>query len=36
MGFDLYGVEPANKTGEYFRNNSWYWRPCDSRVARTC
>ena len=24
---DVYGKEPKNKNGEYFRNNIWYWRP---------
>ena len=27
MGFDLYGQEPKNKFGEYFRQNVWGWRP---------
>lgn len=27
MGMDVYGKAPANKTGEYFRNNCWWWRP---------
>lgn len=27
MGFDVYGLEPEGKMGEYFRNNVWYWRP---------
>ena len=26
MGYDLYGVNPKNEKGEYFRNNCWYWR----------
>jgi hypothetical protein len=26
MGFDLIGVNPKNETGEYFRNNVWWWR----------
>jgi len=26
MGFDLIGVNPSNKRGEYFRNNIWWWR----------
>ena len=25
MGFDLFGIEPRNKKGEYFRNNIWWW-----------
>ena len=27
MGMDVYGKEPKSKTGEYFRNNVWWWRP---------
>ena len=27
MGFDLFGVEPLNEKGEYFRNNMWHWPP---------
>ena len=27
MGFDVYGIEPKNKDGEYFRNTVWWWRP---------
>ena len=27
MGMDVYGQNPANKTGEYFRRNIWGWRP---------
>ncbi len=27
MGMDVYGVEPQNETGKYFRNNIWWWRP---------
>jgi len=27
MGFDIIGVEPKNKTGEYFRNSIGEWRP---------
>jgi hypothetical protein len=27
MGMDVVGIAPRNKTGEYFRNNVWYWRP---------
>jgi len=25
MGFDVCGIDPINKEGEYFRNNIWYW-----------
>jgi len=27
MGMDVYGNRPKNETGEYFRNNVWWWRP---------
>jgi hypothetical protein len=27
MGFDVYGRNAKTKTGEYFRNNVWWWRP---------
>ncbi|WP_081349487.1 hypothetical protein [Mycobacteroides chelonae] len=27
MGMDVFGVSPANETGQYFRNNVWWWRP---------
>jgi len=27
MGFDIYGISPKEKKGEYFRSNSWGWRP---------
>ena len=27
MGMDVIGVEPTSQTGEYFRNNVWWWRP---------
>jgi hypothetical protein len=27
MGMDVIGKAPANETGEYFRNNVWYWKP---------
>lgn len=26
MGMDVYGKNPKSKTGEYFRNNVWWWR----------
>lgn len=26
MGFDLYGIKAKSKSGEYFRNNVWWWR----------
>lgn len=27
MGMDVYGREPINEVGVYFRNNVWWWRP---------
>lgn len=27
MGFDVYGKNPKNEKGEYFRNNVWWWHP---------
>ena len=24
---DVYGTNPTDKVGEYFRNNVWWWRP---------
>lgn len=27
MGMDVYGTEPLNQKGEYFRNNVWWWHP---------
>jgi len=27
MGFSLIGLKAQNKTGEYFQNNIWWWRP---------
>lgn len=27
MGMDVDGLNPKNETGEYFRNNVWWWRP---------
>jgi hypothetical protein len=27
MGMDVFGKNPVNETGEYFRNNVWWWRP---------
>src|SRR3990167_836191 len=36
MGFDLYGLKAKNKTGEYFRNNVWWWRPLANYVMEVC
>lgn len=27
MGMDVFGQDPKNEKGEYFRNNVWWWRP---------
>lgn len=27
MGMDVFGKNPKSETGEYFRNNVWWWRP---------
>jgi hypothetical protein len=27
MGMDVYGSQPTDSKGEYFRNNIWWWRP---------
>lgn len=27
MGMDVFGLEPTDEKGEYFRNNVWFWRP---------
>ena len=27
MGMDVFGNDPKTDTGEYFRNNVWWWRP---------
>ncbi len=33
MGMDVFGNEPKNEAGEYFRNNVWWWRPLWDFVA---
>lgn len=35
MGMDVYGLKPRNKSGEYFRNNVWYWHPLWSYIEET-
>jgi len=27
VGFDVFGKNPKNETGKYFRNNVWWWHP---------
>ena len=36
MGFDLFGVNPKNGKGEYFRNNVWWWRPLWHYTCTVC
>ena len=36
MGFDLNGVDPISKKGEYFRANVWWWRPLWKFVCVNC
>jgi len=36
MGYDLSGIKPKNDTGDYFRNNVWWWRPLWSYVCEVC
>ena len=36
MGFDLNGVNPISKKGEYFRANVWWWRPLWKFVCVNC
>ena len=33
MGMDVYGKNAQNETGEYFRNNVWFWRPLWSYIC---
>ena len=32
MGMDVYGKRASDKSGEYFRNNVWWWRPLQNYV----
>jgi DnaJ-class molecular chaperone len=32
MGFDVHGKKPTKSNGDYFRNNSWWWRPLAAYV----
>lgn len=36
MGFDLIGLNPDDKSGEYFRNNIWWWPPLWDYVCAVC
>jgi hypothetical protein len=33
MGMDVYGRNPVNEAGEYFRNNCWYWSPLADYIS---
>lgn len=33
MGMEVKGKNPTTKTGEYFRNNVWWWRPLAEYVC---
>ena len=35
MGMDVYGKNPANETGQYFRRNVWGWHPLWGYVEDT-
>lgn len=35
MGMDVYGKNPTNEVGQYFRANVWYWRPLWGYVEET-
>lgn len=35
MGYDLYGLNPRNPAGEYFRSNIWTWPMFHSLIAET-
>jgi hypothetical protein len=36
MSFDLNGIEPKSKVGEYFRNSCWYWADVWGYVCQNC
>lgn len=35
MGYDLYGLNPRNPAGEYFRSNIWTWPMFHSLIEET-
>lgn len=35
MGMDVYGNEPTDQKGEYFRNNVWWWHGLASYIEDT-
>lgn len=36
MGMDVYGRDPANEQGEYFRATVWSWRPIQALMIELC
>ena len=36
MGMDVFGLAPANGTGEYFRASIWSWFPIWDRLVSLC
>jgi hypothetical protein len=36
MGMDVFGLNPQNDTGSYFRNNVWRWHPLAIYICDTC
>lgn len=36
MGMDVFGRDPKNKTGEYFRANVWWWHPLWEWTCDVC
>jgi len=35
MGMDVYGKDPKNEEGKYFRANLWSWRPIQMLISHT-
>jgi hypothetical protein len=35
MSFDVFGKNPASRTGEHFSNSAWEWRPLADYVCKT-
>lgn len=35
MGMDVFGQDPTDAKGEYFRNNVWWWRPLAAYIEET-
>ena len=36
MGFDVYGENPTEEVGEYFRANVWWWHPLWKFTSQLC